>query len=100
MKRLTCVLSGLVAFTLNASAADAPRGSLLELHSVEVYAGPCVVNSEVIQTGHYMVRAWDFTGGSFNGTDLTGLQVAVLQESSDNLAAEKSTSGNAVVYLP
>ena len=47
-----------------------------------------------------MARAWDLTGGSFNGIDLTSLRVAVLQSSSDNLAESGSKSGDAVVYLP
>lgn len=47
-----------------------------------------------------MARAWDFTGGSFNGTELKGLQIAVLQSSPDNLADSNSKSGDAVVYLP
>ena len=101
MKKLTILFAGFIGFIVNAAlAADAPRGSLLELHSCEVYAGPCVVSSESPQEGRYMARAWDFTGGSFKGTDLSGLQVAVLQSSSDNLAESDSTSGDAVVYLP
>jgi len=98
--KLTLLLTGLIGLTLNALAGEAPRGSVLELHSCEVYAGPCVVNSESPQGGRYMVRAWDFTGGSFKGTDLAGLQVAVLQVSSDNLADKESKSGSALVYLP
>src|SRR5947207_9713548 len=100
MKKLMPFLAGIIGFTLNTFAADAPRGSLLEIHSCEVYAGPCVVSSESPQEGRYMVRAWDLTGGSFNGADLSGLQVAILQASSDNLAESGSTSGDAVVYLP
>lgn len=101
MKKLTLVFAGLIGLGLNSAfAADAPRGSLLEIHSCEVYAGPCVVSSEAPQEGRYMVRAWDFTGGTFNGTDLTGLQLAVLQSSPDNLAETESQSGDAVVYLP
>lgn len=101
MKKLMLLFAGFVGFTLNAAlAGDAPRGSLLEIHSCEVYAGPCVVSSESPQEGRYMARAWDFTGGSFNGTALSGLQIAVLQSSQDNLAESDSKSGNAVVYLP
>jgi len=101
MKKLTLLFAGFIGLTTTAAlAGDAPRGSLLELHSCEVYAGPCVVSSESPQEGRYMVRAWDFTGGSFNGTDLSGLQVAVLQSSADNLAEANSESGNAVIYLP
>lgn len=101
MKRLTLLFAGFIGFTLTtALASDAPRGSLLEIHSCEVYAGPCVVSSESPQEGRYMARAWDFTGGSFNGTALNGLQLAVMQSSPDNLAETGSKSGDAVVYLP
>jgi len=101
MKRCAAFLAGTIALTANVLwAADAPRGSLLELHSCEVYAGPCVVNSEAMQDGRYMLRAWDFTGGAFQHVDLSGLRVAVLQLSKDNLAATGSKSGDAVVYLP
>jgi len=101
MKKLLLLFAGFVGFTLNgAFAAEAPHGSLLELHSCEVYAGPCVVSSESPQEGRYMARAWDFAGGSFHGADFTGLQVAVLQNSPDNLAEPDSKSGDAVVYLP
>ncbi len=85
--------------TLSA-AAQAPRGTLLELHSCEVYAGGCVVSGEATQGGRYMVRVWSFTEGTYAGADLKGLQVAVLQASSDNLAARGSDPGQAVVYLP
>ncbi len=101
MKELALILTGLVGLSLNpALAADQPQGSLLEIHSCEVYAGPCVVSSESPQEGRYMVRAWDFNGGSFQGTDFSGLQLAVLQSSPDNLAETDARSGDAVVYLP
>ena len=101
MKRPLFVLTGLIGLTsINAFAADPPRGSVLELHSCEVYAGGCVVSSEATLGGRYMLRAWDFTGGSFNGIDLNGLQLAVLQISPDNLAAPDSQSGEAILYLP
>ena len=101
MKRLTLLLTGLFAVALTpAFAGDAPRGSLLELHSCELYAGGCTVSSESPQDGRYMLRVWDFAGGSFNETDFKGLQIAVLQSSPDNLAAKDSKSGEAVVYLP
>lgn len=101
MKKVALLFAGLIGFALNAAqAADAPRGSFLELHSCEVYAGPCVVSAESPQEGRYMARAWEFTGGNFHGTDFAGLQIAVLQSSPDNLADTDSKSGNAVVYLP
>jgi hypothetical protein len=99
MKR-TSLLSSLAIVAVQAWASDAPRGTLLELHSCELYAGGCVVSSEATLDGRYMLRAWNFEGGSFAGQDLRGLQVAVLQSSSENLAAESTTADQAVVYLP
>src|SRR5215470_915111 len=83
-----------------AFADDQPRGSLMEVHSCELYAGGCVVSSEATLGGRYMLRAWNFSGGNFAGSDLAGLQVALLESSPDNLAASKSTAERAVVYLP
>lgn len=101
MKKSALLFSAILGLAASAAfAADAPHGSLMELHSCEVYAGPCVVSSESPQEGRYMARAWDFTGGNFNGTDFSGLKIAVLQASPDNLADANSKSGEAVVYLP
>jgi hypothetical protein len=101
MKKL---VSTLMALSLVAAkcvgAGETPRGTLLELHSCEVYAGGCVVSSEATTGGRYMLRAWQFSGGSFSGTELNGLCIATLQSSADNLAAPESSSGEAVVYLP
>jgi len=101
MKTLTFLSIGLLSLTLTAApAVDRPRGTLLELHSCELYAGGCVVSSEATLGGRYMLRAWNFTGGNLAGSDLAGLQVAVLQASSENLAAENTCAEHAVVYLP
>lgn len=82
------------------AAAEAPRGRLLELHSCELYAGGCIVSSEAPLGGRHMLRAWNFTGGTFGGVKLAGLQVAVLQSGSENLACPGSVADHAVVYLP
>src|SRR5262245_65511741 len=95
---LAAISSCLSLYT--AFATDQPRGSLMEVHSCELYAGGCVVSSEATLGGRYMLRAWNFTGGSFAGTDLAGLQVALLESSPDNLAASKSTADRAIAYLP
>ena len=101
MKRTTILLTGILGITLAATvSAEQPRGSLLELHSCELFAGGCTVSSESPQDGRYMLRVWDFSGGNFNGAEFKGLQLAVLQSSPDNLAATDSKSGEAVVYLP
>jgi len=101
MKRCYCLLAGLTGLLFtSAMAADAPHGQLLELHSCEVYAGGCVVSSEAMQSGGYMFRAWNFAGGQFEGSDLAGLTLAVLQLSEHNLAAPGTESGRVVIYLP
>ena len=75
-------------------------GTVLELHSCELFAGGCVVSSEATLGGRYMLQAWNFTGGTCAGSELTGLPVAILQASSRNLADDKSTAAQAIVYLP
>ena len=95
---LLCGLAG--GMGLNLFASTQPRGTLLELHSCELYAGGCVVSSEATLGGRYMLRAWQFTGGEYAGTDLTGLQLAMLQSSSDNLAEDQTKPGQVVLYLP
>lgn len=100
MKTVVALLVGLAAMVACAWAADAPRGSLLELHSCEVYAGGCVVSSEATLGGRCLLRAWKFAGGSFANTDFAGLEVALLQVASENLAAPHAGPGQAVVYLP
>src|SRR5262245_33255439 len=99
MKKLAFIAAVLGCFSA-AFADDQPRGSLMEVHSCELYAGGCVVSSEATLGGRYMLRAWNFTGGSFGGAELAGLQVALLESSSDNLAASKTAADRAVVYLP
>ncbi len=102
MKRLIFVSIGLLSGLAlnNVLAGDLPRGTLLELHSCELYAGGCVVSSEATLGGRYMLRAWDFSSGSFADNDLSGLQLAVLQSASQNLAADNTSSEQTVVYLP
>jgi len=101
MKKMAFLAAVLGCLSLcPAFADDQPRGSLMEVHSCELYAGGCVVSSEATLGGRYMLRAWNFSGGSFAGSGLAGLQVALLESSSDNLAASKSTADRAVVYLP
>ena len=84
----------------SAFANDQPRGSLMEIHSCELYAGGCVVSSEATLGGRYMLRAWNFSGGSYAGIELAGLQVALLESSAENLAAGKTSADGAVAYLP
>ena len=79
--------------------ASAPRGRFAELHSCELFAGPCVVNSEVNQAGNYVLRVWQFDDGRLNGVPASGLAVALLEKSDENLA-DRGNASDAVAYLP
>ena len=84
----------------NVRADNAPRGRLLELHSCDLYAGGCIVSSEATLDGRLMLRVWEISRGGFAGADLSGLPVAVLEESTANLAQKQTEPTGAVVYLP
>jgi hypothetical protein len=99
MKKLMLAFVGLV-FVTSRVDAEQPRGNVVELHSCELYAGGCVVSSEATLGGRYMFRAWEFTSGTFAGAEFAGLNVAVLQTSSENLAAAKTKADRSVIYLP
>jgi hypothetical protein len=77
-----------------------PRGRFAELHSCEVFAGPCVVNSEANQARNYELRVWQFEDGRLNGVPLQGLTVALLEKSDENLADRGQPASGAVAYLP
>jgi len=101
MRKLMVLTASLCCFgAIQLKAADEPRGRFLELHSCELFAGGCIVSSESPLDGRYLLRAWNFDAGNFAGADFKGLRVAVLQTSSDNLAAERSKAERTVVYLP
>jgi hypothetical protein len=97
------ILIGISLSWLAAHAAtngNQPQGRLIELHSCEVYAGACMVSSQSELGGRNALQIWDFAGGSWQGVDLKGLQMAVLESSLDNLAAPSTRVDEAIVYLP
>jgi hypothetical protein len=81
------------------SDASVPRGRFAELHSCELFAGPCVVNSEVNQAGNYQLRIWQFDSGRIGNVSLRRLTVALLEKSDVNLA-DRGRASAAVAYLP
>lgn len=100
MRKLASLLTGISLSIAGAFASGEPRGTLMELHSCELFAGGCVVSSEATLGGKYMLQAWNFTGGNYAGCDLAGMQLAVLHSSSQNLAYPEAASEQAIVYLP
>jgi len=71
-----------------------------ELHSCELFAGGCVVNSESVALNHYALRVWQFDSGKLDGVSLAGLTVALLEKSDANLAEADLPARSALVYLP
>ena len=100
MKQLSLIIPVLAFAVSTLHAANPPRGAVLELHSCELYAGGCTVSSQATLDGRYMLRAWNFSDGSFQGQTFAGLSVALVQSSSENLAADGTEARDAVVYLP
>jgi hypothetical protein len=99
----TLLASIVVAFLLTGTllrAEENLRGDLLELHSCQLYIGGCIASSESPQDGKYLLRVWNFTGGSHAGTQLRGLQVALLETADENLALYETKPNAAMAYLP
>ena len=51
------------------------RGDYLEVRSCDVYTGPCFANAEMGLTGREGMLTWSIREGSWQGTDLSGLNV-------------------------
>jgi len=102
MKTLIATVAVLCLVTGASSvhAADPPRGDLIELHSCQVYIGGCIASSEFTQEGQYLLRVWHFDGGSYGGSQLGGLQVALLEVADQNLAVKGTRPTESMVYLP
>ena len=101
VKKLVTLCIGTGWLAANAAISnDQPQGRLIELHSCEVYAGACMVSSQSELGGRNTLQVWDITGGSWQGVRLKGLQVAVLESSSENLAVQSTRADRAMVYLP
>ena len=81
--------TALVALSLAASAnADSLRGQYLEARTCDVYTGPCFANAEWGLAGREAVLAWKVDEGSWQGTALDGLCVAVVLKAEDTLASD------------
>ena len=99
----TLVASIAVAFLLSSPslrAGETLHGDLLELHSCQLYIGGCIASSESPQDGRYLLRVWNFAGGSHDGAPLHGLQVALLEVADENLALGQTKPNAAMAYLP
>ena len=100
MKATVALFIAFLATIGFASAADQPKGQVIEVHAVEVYTGGCTASAQATSGGRSMLRIWNFEGGAHNGVDLRGLQLAALQTADKNLADAETQPKAAVVYVP
>ncbi len=64
------------------------RGQYLEARTCDVYTGPCFANGEMGLVGKEAVMAWKVDEGSWNGTSLEGLSVAVILKAEGTLGED------------
>jgi hypothetical protein len=98
--RVAVVASLFYLWGASLQAADTPHGELLELHSCQLYIGGCIASSEATQDGHYLLRVWSFSGGSYDGIPVRGLKVALLEVADQNLAVRGAEPTESMIYLP
>jgi hypothetical protein len=78
-------LIGLGGSQLLAGGGSTVSGSYVEARTAEVFAGGCVMNSEMGTEGKEAVLAWKVDRGSFNGVSLDGLSVVAALAGNVNL---------------
>ena len=78
---------GSAAWAAAADITDGIAGSYVETRSAEVFAGPCMANSEVNLVGDQAILAWYISQGSWQGVPLAGLGVAAAVKASGTIGA-------------
>ena len=88
---LCCALGLLISGTRPLAPTSSPiAGDYVEARTASVFAGACHYNGELVTTGHEAVAAWNFTSGTFNGVDLSGVRAVAAIGSDANLGVEKA----------
>jgi hypothetical protein len=95
MRAAKCILfaiSGVLAAGSPARAADTAgiSGNYVETRAAEVFAGPCMSNSEENLVGDQAILAWHVAQGSWEGVPLAGLGVAAAVKASGTIGAPDS----------
>ena len=70
------------------SRAAEIQGQYLEARTCDVYTGPCFANGEMGLAGKEALLAWKVDRGSWNGTDLAGLSVALALKADNSLGED------------
>jgi hypothetical protein len=75
-------------------AAKAPpqkvAGDYVEVRTASVFTGACHYNGELVTTGRDAILAWNFTGGAWQGVDLTGVRAMAAVTCDANLGQEQA----------
>ena len=92
MKTLLCIAMGLLISAARPLPQDSKpiAGDYVEARTASVFAGACHYNGELVTIGHEAVAAWNFTSGTYNGVDLSGVRALAAIGSDANLGTEKA----------
>ena len=86
---LATVVLGLVAASTLAAGTATVKGTYVEARTSEVFAGACVINSEVDTAGREALLAWKVDTGTFNGVRIDGLSVVAAIAGDKNLSVHE-----------
>lgn len=78
--------------------AAAPAGAYVEARTASVFAGACHYNGELVTAGREALCAWKIESGSWNGVDLSGVEIAALVTADANLV-ERTAARRSVVHV-
>ena len=86
---LITVVLGLTAASTLAAGTATVKGTYVEARTSEVFAGACVINSEVDTAGREALLAWKVDKGTFNGVRIDGLSVVAAVAGDKNLSVHE-----------
>jgi hypothetical protein len=93
LKRVGWIVLLILGGSMLAAAADLKEtisGNYVETRSAEVFAGPCMANSEMNLVGDEAILAWHVSQGSWQGVPLDGLGVAAAVKAHGTIGAPDS----------
>jgi hypothetical protein len=64
------------------------RGQYIESRTCDIYTGPCFANAEMTLAGKEAVLAWKVEEGSWAGSELAGLSVALVVKANGTLGTD------------
>jgi hypothetical protein len=75
-------------------------GDYVEARTASVFAGACHFNGEVVTTGDDALMAWNFSGGTWKGTDLSGVRAMAAVDCVTNLRDTQAARKSELVVDP